>query len=269
LTVNSSSSVAIAARRKYHILARALHPDRCDHPGADAAFVALGRAMTVIKEHISGLEDTGAERNPLDSDDAAKEETVAIAESDGSALPVGSVLPDGALSSWNPSRLVVQAHVLPGCLYNRFPQIYSTVFAGKNGSELLFLPLSSLPTMQPVMREKHPLPLDEDGCDVRDTVEAMVRGLEGTKEPLELKLIFEKGDAGENCSVEGILLVSCRVCLRGRFPLNGTYFQINEVFADNATVECPALVGFEALKDYMSHDLLLMSVLTVNSCIHS
>jgi hypothetical protein len=47
----------------------------------------------------------------------------------------------------------------------------------------------------------------------------------------------EEGDA-----VEGVLLVTCRAALRGRFPLNGTYFQINEVFADNETVQRPVKV---------------------------
>ncbi|KAL8135862.1 DNA glycosylase/AP lyase ROS1-like [Apium graveolens] len=35
--------------------------------------------------------------------------------------------------------------------------------------------------------------------------------------------------------VRGTLLIPCRTAMRGRFPLNGTYFQINEVFADHAS----------------------------------
>ncbi|MCD7461263.1 hypothetical protein HAX54_045758 [Datura stramonium] len=34
-------------------------------------------------------------------------------------------------------------------------------------------------------------------------------------------------------TVRGTLLVPCRTAMRGSFPLNGTYFQVNEVFADH------------------------------------
>ncbi|XP_025014609.2 uncharacterized protein LOC8267010 isoform X1 [Ricinus communis] len=34
-------------------------------------------------------------------------------------------------------------------------------------------------------------------------------------------------------TVRGTILVPCRTAMRGRFPLNGTYFQVNEVFADH------------------------------------
>lgn len=40
-------------------------------------------------------------------------------------------------------------------------------------------------------------------------------------------------------SVKGTLLIPCRTAMRGRFPLNGTYFQVNEVFADHATSHRP------------------------------
>ncbi|KAI4349021.1 hypothetical protein L6164_009676 [Bauhinia variegata] len=33
--------------------------------------------------------------------------------------------------------------------------------------------------------------------------------------------------------VRGTILIPCRTAMRGRFPLNGTYFQVNEVFADH------------------------------------
>ncbi|CAH9122137.1 unnamed protein product [Cuscuta epithymum] len=35
--------------------------------------------------------------------------------------------------------------------------------------------------------------------------------------------------------VRGTLLIPCRTATRGSFPLNGTYFQVNEVFADHAS----------------------------------
>ncbi|CAK8531815.1 unnamed protein product [Lathyrus sativus] len=33
--------------------------------------------------------------------------------------------------------------------------------------------------------------------------------------------------------VRGTILIPCRTAMRGSFPLNGTYFQVNEVFADH------------------------------------
>lgn len=40
-------------------------------------------------------------------------------------------------------------------------------------------------------------------------------------------------------TVRGTLLIPCRTALKGRFPLNGTYFQINEVFADHDSSRIP------------------------------
>ncbi|PIN05494.1 DNA-(apurinic or apyrimidinic site) lyase [Handroanthus impetiginosus] len=36
-------------------------------------------------------------------------------------------------------------------------------------------------------------------------------------------------------TVRGTILIPCRTATRGSFPLNGTYFQVNEVFADHET----------------------------------
>ncbi|XP_028788600.1 DEMETER-like protein 3 [Neltuma alba] len=42
-----------------------------------------------------------------------------------------------------------------------------------------------------------------------------------------------------NQTVPGTILVPCRTATNGRFPLNGTYFQVNEVFADAASSQHP------------------------------
>ncbi|XP_074558371.1 protein ROS1A-like isoform X2 [Curcuma longa] len=39
--------------------------------------------------------------------------------------------------------------------------------------------------------------------------------------------------------VRGTILIPCRTAMRGSFPLNGTYFQVNEVFADHETSQKP------------------------------
>ncbi|KAK6933517.1 Demeter, RRM-fold domain, partial [Dillenia turbinata] len=48
-------------------------------------------------------------------------------------------------------------------------------------------------------------------------------------------------------TVRGTLLVPCRTAMRGSFPLNGTYFQVNEVFADHESSLKPIEVPREWL----------------------
>ncbi|XP_031400529.1 transcriptional activator DEMETER-like isoform X2 [Punica granatum] len=40
-------------------------------------------------------------------------------------------------------------------------------------------------------------------------------------------------------TVKGTILIPCRTAMRGSFPLNGTYFQVNEVFADDESSRDP------------------------------
>ncbi|XP_042031738.1 transcriptional activator DEMETER-like isoform X1 [Salvia splendens] len=40
-------------------------------------------------------------------------------------------------------------------------------------------------------------------------------------------------------TVRGTILIPCRTAMRGSFPLNGTYFQVNEVFADHESSLSP------------------------------
>ncbi|AQK86308.1 Protein ROS1 [Zea mays] len=47
--------------------------------------------------------------------------------------------------------------------------------------------------------------------------------------------------------VRGTILVPCRTAMRGSFPLNGTYFQVNEVFADHRSSHNPIHVEREML----------------------
>ncbi|KAK4774617.1 hypothetical protein SAY86_009552 [Trapa natans] len=43
-------------------------------------------------------------------------------------------------------------------------------------------------------------------------------------------------------TVRGTLLIPCRTAMKGSFPLNGTYFQVNEMFADHQTSLNPMVV---------------------------
>ncbi|GJP29546.1 hypothetical protein CLOM_g17131 [Closterium sp. NIES-68] len=54
--------------------------------------------------------------------------------------------------------------------------------------------------------------------------------------------VFNGGMANDEDTVPGTLLIPCRTAMRGSFPLNGTYFQNNEVFADAATSKQPLAV---------------------------
>ncbi|KAL6574942.1 hypothetical protein OROMI_012227 [Orobanche minor] len=70
---------------------------------------------------------------------------------------------------------------------------------------------------------------------------------------------FEKLCTDETCSscnsireansqtVRGTLLIPCRTAMRGSFPLNGTYFQVNEVFTDHESSLSPVDVPREWL----------------------
>ncbi|PHU00738.1 Protein ROS1 [Capsicum chinense] len=46
-------------------------------------------------------------------------------------------------------------------------------------------------------------------------------------------------DASNIQTVSGTLLIPCRTANKGKFPLNGTYFQVNEVFADEESTQQP------------------------------
>ncbi|KAK4385628.1 DNA glycosylase/AP lyase ROS1 [Sesamum angolense] len=67
-------------------------------------------------------------------------------------------------------------------------------------------------------------------------------------QPPEIKCSFQEGGGlcnNKTCfscnstreaqaqTVRGTILIPCRTAMRGSFPLNGTYFQVNEVFADH------------------------------------
>uniref|UniRef100_A0A2N9HY41 HhH-GPD domain-containing protein n=1 Tax=Fagus sylvatica TaxID=28930 RepID=A0A2N9HY41_FAGSY len=60
-------------------------------------------------------------------------------------------------------------------------------------------------------------------------------GLQETNQLCNEKTCFSCNSVREANAktVRGTLLVPCRTAMRGSFPLNGTYFQVNEVFADH------------------------------------
>lgn len=56
-------------------------------------------------------------------------------------------------------------------------------------------------------------------------------------------------------TVKGTILIPCRTANRGKFPLNGTYFQVNEVFADDETSQIPMDVPRHLLWNLPRRDL--------------
>ncbi|KAL4568950.1 hypothetical protein LXL04_024572 [Taraxacum kok-saghyz] len=56
-------------------------------------------------------------------------------------------------------------------------------------------------------------------------------------------------------TVKGTVLIPCRTANRGKFPLNGTYFQVNEVFADDETSNIPMDVPRHLLWNLPRRDL--------------
>ncbi|KAG8070727.1 hypothetical protein GUJ93_ZPchr0006g44930 [Zizania palustris] len=49
----------------------------------------------------------------------------------------------------------------------------------------------------------------------------------------------------DDCTVKGTILIPCRTATRGNFPLNGTYFQDHEVFADHSSSRSPITIPRE------------------------
>ncbi|CAL4969289.1 unnamed protein product [Urochloa decumbens] len=67
----------------------------------------------------------------------------------------------------------------------------------------------------------------------------------------------------DDYTVEGTVLIPCRTANRGKFPLNGTYFQANEVFADHSSSRRPITIPRECI------GMLERSIVYFGSSIHS
>jgi len=236
--------------------------------------------MAVITDHLSSIDPENADNDP-EMPDGGGESGVGDVIDNSTAL--GSIIPDGALSHWNANRVVVQAHVLPShllVLLSQQLQSYNMVLDGE--TSVLFLPLSTIPKMRGDLAGWHHPPADHVASEVWGAMDAMLQDIEaleiqsasegemdalgGFQPPPEVWQDIDVSDFGnaaeggggaargavgrvnDEALVEGILLVSCRAALRGRFPLNGTYFQINEVFADNSSVDRPVHVPRSLLK---------------------
>ncbi|MED6173172.1 hypothetical protein PIB30_056768 [Stylosanthes scabra] len=90
-----------------------------------------------------------------------------------------------------------------------------------------------------VLNDRHPLlaeriPLELGDPSRYSLVIWSAEELERSKESTE-----NNSQEKDTLTVSGTLLIPCRTAMRGRFPLNGTYFQVNEVFADYDSMKTP------------------------------
>jgi hypothetical protein len=264
LTVASAGAVVAAARRRYHRLAMAIHPDKCALPGAEAAFAAAGRAMSAVGEHGAAF-GTAADA-ALAAEDAAGDAAEGGGGGGGAAAgdkALGHLHGGAALLervAWTQNRLVLHARVIPPELHASLPRHggYLPEPGGEGADEpLLFIPLALIPTLDarggPAPRpdfaagEAFVPPAAAAAAEEEDGDAAAVRAALGALVDCVCAAAGEAGPSSFSAAatagdglVEGVLLVAARAALRGRFPLNGTYFQINEAFADATTVEAPA-----------------------------
>ncbi|GAB4827127.1 hypothetical protein Ancab_034015 [Ancistrocladus abbreviatus] len=56
-------------------------------------------------------------------------------------------------------------------------------------------------------------------------------------------------------TVKGTIMIPCQTAVGRRFPLNGTYFQTNEVFADHASTRFPLDVPWKSIRELPSKTL--------------
>ncbi|XP_058779731.1 DNA glycosylase/AP lyase ROS1-like [Vicia villosa] len=92
-----------------------------------------------------------------------------------------------------------------------------------------------LPDGHPLLREHGHAPRVHDDPSPYLLMEWLKAELESSGDSSTSDL--QKEDNSQ--TVPGTLLIPCRTAMKGYFPLNGTYFQINEVFADFASMIKP------------------------------
>lgn len=239
-----SDSLAMA-RSKFKLLARLLHPDKCSNPKAADVFAVVRDAMShlsAISPHAVSNISTAVPLIYLDEQCdgfAAPDDQKRHTEHDMTtqltsiAVPLDPPITFSSVT-WNQSRLVVSGYVVPEHLRNRLPKYYrfEERVGNENSADIIFLPLAGLPTLS---RSPPDNPAFQNVL-IESVVENMLQTLPADEGQLEVTHSAQLGQIPGVCEeVEGLLLVTCRYAMRGQFPLNGTYFQINEVFLDHST----------------------------------
>ncbi|KAL2650416.1 hypothetical protein R1flu_018544 [Riccia fluitans] len=91
------------------------------------------------------------------------------------------------------------------------------------------------------LTDDHPL-VEHIGARVEDDPCPILLAIWGPGESPSDEVCFTDSLEASEETVKGTLLVPCRTANRGAFPLNGTYFQVNEVFADHESSSNPIRV---------------------------
>ena len=230
LTPTDLSNIMSDVKHRYRILGMHIHPDKCQHESADKAFSILSEALAVIEERVAGRGGSaGVTESAVASAPLLTLKQGAPGWQSTNTIDCGSQSRkvEGWLGAGSDSDKKVHVHtrdrlVLPAKVLT--PEI----------QRLLALTSSTNRRTAAFGCPKHVLDI-EAGLFIPFEELPMLTDADGTirrpPKPSHVPFVSE--------CVEGVLLVSCRVARRGRFPLNGTYFQVNELFVDNSTVARP------------------------------
>ena len=217
------NSLLVLARQKYHYYARLLHPDKCKQKNAASAFIILSKLFDFVSRKVQSSKMI---KNPYSN----MQQTLLLQPAEDmrsnardSASAASSLKIDlQHRLTWSQNRLVVLGYRMSTDLQTPFLQRYSAVTQELlQSEELVFLPLRNLPTINSNWKKEKII--STTAGEVGYILQEMISSISGEASRL-------------SSMVEGLLLVPSRSALQGRFPLNGTYFQINEVFLDQSTV---------------------------------
>ncbi|KAK9817100.1 hypothetical protein WJX72_009565 [[Myrmecia] bisecta] len=242
---------AAAVRRRFRELSVLVHPDKCTHASAEKAFAILRQAQTIVLEHISPASpptDASANEMPLSEGGASLH--MPGKQSRGLHLVKEAV--------------ELPLHLLPPGLqrlYGHCPDAYACL--GLILDDAPDPPLAPSTPAKADIASLAAMPQEPSSSDAAATGETAglvndkqlggsspdVSGnASGRAEPQQATS-NNAGDSQQGDTVGMLLLVPCRLALAGRFPLNGTYFQVNEFFLDHTSLANPLQVYAGLLAD--------------------
>ncbi|KAL8101966.1 DEMETER-like protein 2 [Apium graveolens] len=87
-----------------------------------------------------------------------------------------------------------------------------------------------------------PWAIREEGSTTKSSFPQNCGSFEDCRDIVCCSTLSNNEEHGFATTISGTLLIPVRTANRGRFPLNGTYFQVNEVFADEESTKFPIIV---------------------------
>ena len=218
-------------------------PRDCPEPGQSE----VHQADVAAASHSSQL-SSPPELQSADHSTAAVPETAATPpESRGSAAaPVDATAPEQRAQQGPvvPRAALSMAHGLPAA--EARPVLPATTHDATSASAQ---PAAAVPVGLPMEEERLPEPQHAGREDVHVHGQGQHAGSQQSigKVPATLS---DRRISGRQCSGRKaarqercVVLVPCCEAVHGRFPLNGTYFQTNEVFLDASSLERPVVVS--------------------------